>query len=156
MRCSKSCFLCDLGIVALFDVVEQGAFSGIIFLLTGQRNFVFTSPLARYRFLQPMSVSIFTLNTAAACANERPSSVYSITLSLKSLSYDIACVYCFCLYYKAISYIEGRAAKSGRLRSRAACRNSSVKYGVYRTGRPCLQCRIILSVFGKGKRVRAV
>ena len=76
MRCSKSCYLCDLGIVALFDVVEQGAFSGIIFLLTGQRNFVFTSPLARYRFLQPMSIPIFTLNTAAASANVRPLGIH--------------------------------------------------------------------------------
>ena len=47
--------------------------SGIIFLLTGRRTFIFTSPVALYRFLQPMSVPIFTLNTAAACANVWPS-----------------------------------------------------------------------------------
>ena len=32
------------------------SFPGIIFLFIGQRTFIFTSPVALYRFLQPMSV----------------------------------------------------------------------------------------------------
>ena len=66
-----------------------GVFSGIIFLLIAQRTFVFTSPVAFYRFFQSIIVLIFTLNTAAVCVNEWLSCVYSIAYSLKALSYDI-------------------------------------------------------------------
>ena len=66
-----------------------GVFSGIIFLLPGQRTFVFMSPVAFYRFFQSIIVLIFTLNTAAVCVNEWLFCVYSIACSLKALSYDI-------------------------------------------------------------------
>jgi|GEM_PF-6306617 len=52
-------------------------------------SFVFTSPVAFYRFFQSIIVLIFTLNTAAVCVNEWLSCVYSIACSLKALSYDI-------------------------------------------------------------------
>ena len=68
-----------------------GVFSGIIFLLPVQRTFVFTSPVAFYRFFQSIIVLIFTLNTATVCVNEWLSCVYSIACSLKALSYDITC-----------------------------------------------------------------
>ena len=68
-----------------------GVFSGIIFLLPVQRTFVFTSPVAFYRFFQSIIVLIFTLNTAAVCVNEWLFCVYSIACSLKALSYDITC-----------------------------------------------------------------
>ena len=70
-------------------VVHGGVFSGIIFLLPGQRTFVFMSPVAFYRFFQSIIVLIFTLNTAAVCVNEWLFCVYSIACSLKALSYDI-------------------------------------------------------------------
>ncbi len=41
MRCSKSCYLCDLELVALFDVVEQGVFFGDDFLVNRTANFHF-------------------------------------------------------------------------------------------------------------------
>ena len=85
MRCCKSRYLCNLE--ALFDstVIEQVVFFRNNFLVTGRRFFIFTSPVARYRFLLPMNVSIFTLNIAAVCANVRPSSIYLIARSLKAL-----------------------------------------------------------------------
>ncbi len=83
---------------------NRACFSGMIFLLTGQRIFILTSPVALYRFLQPMSVPIFTLNTAAACANVWPSSVYLIALNLKSLSYAIQKL------YEIFSYVSRQLA----------------------------------------------
>ena len=41
MRCSKSCYLYDLELVALFDVVEQGGFFGDDFLVDRTANFHF-------------------------------------------------------------------------------------------------------------------
>jgi len=61
MRCSKSCYLYDLKLVPLFDDVEEGVFSRMIFLVPGQLTLVFTPPVASYRFFQSISVLIFTL-----------------------------------------------------------------------------------------------
>ena len=41
MRCSKSCYLYDLELVALFDVVEQGLFFGNDFLVNRTADFYF-------------------------------------------------------------------------------------------------------------------
>ena len=53
-RCSKSCYLCVLELADLFEVVEQVVFSGMIFLLTGQWTFIFTSLVASYCFFQSL------------------------------------------------------------------------------------------------------
>ena len=41
MRCSKLCYLCDLELVALFDIVEQGVFFGDDFLVDRTTDFYF-------------------------------------------------------------------------------------------------------------------
>ena len=41
MRCSKSCYLYDLELVALFDIVEQGMFSMNNFLIDRTADFYF-------------------------------------------------------------------------------------------------------------------
>ena len=41
MRCSKSCYLYDLELVDLFDVVEQGVFFRIDFLVNRTADFHF-------------------------------------------------------------------------------------------------------------------
>ena len=68
------------------------SFSGMIFLLTGRRTFVFTSPVVLYRFFQSIIVLMFTLNTAAVCVNEYPFCAYSSARSLKYPAYNIAWV----------------------------------------------------------------
>ena len=73
MRCSKSCYLCDLERIALFDVVEQGVFWGNDFLIDRTADFYVTSPVASYRIFQTTIVLIFTLNMSAVCVNEYPS-----------------------------------------------------------------------------------
>ena len=90
LRYSKSCYLCDLELVDLFDVIEQVVFFRNIFLVDRTADFHFMSPIASYRFFQAIIVLIFTLNTLAVCVNECPSFAYSSARSLKSLSYDIA------------------------------------------------------------------
>ena len=90
MRCSKSCYLCDLKLVALFDVVEPGVFFGNDFLVNWTAEFRFTLLVASYRFFQTIIVVIFTFNTVAVCINRCPSCAYLSACSLKSLSYDIA------------------------------------------------------------------
>ena len=92
MRCSKSCYLCDLGIVALFDVVEQGVFVWNDFLIDRTAEFCF--------------------HVAACPVSFSPADEYT----------DIYLKYC-------------RSQCQ-----RAASRNSSVKYGAYRTG--CLVCNV--------------
>ena len=46
MRCSKSCYLYDLEVVALFDIVEQGVFSMNSFLIDKAVDFYFHAPVA--------------------------------------------------------------------------------------------------------------
>ena len=41
LRYSKSCYLCDLELVALFDIVEQGVFFGNNFLVNWATDFYF-------------------------------------------------------------------------------------------------------------------
>ena len=90
MRCSKSCYLYDLELVALFDVVEQGGFFGDDFLVDRTTDFYFCVACCLISLFQAIIVLIFTLNTLAVCVNECPSFAYSSARSLKSLSYDIA------------------------------------------------------------------
>ena len=42
LRYSKSCYLCDLELVALFDIVEQGVFFGDDFLVNRMADFYFS------------------------------------------------------------------------------------------------------------------
>ena len=90
MRCSKSCHLYDLELVALFDVVEQGVFFGDDFLVNRTADFYFYVAGCLITLFQAIIVLIFILNTTAVCVNEWPSFAYSSARSLKSLSYDIA------------------------------------------------------------------
>ena len=73
--------------IALFDncILEQGVFFRNNFLVDRTADLHFHVFGYLYRFLQPINVSIFTLNTAAACAM-RGILLYSITRNLKYLS----------------------------------------------------------------------
>ena len=75
MRCSKSCYLCDLELVELFDVVEQLVFFGDDFLVDRTTEFYF--------YAAGCLISPFP-------SNKCPSFAHSSARSLKSLSYDIA------------------------------------------------------------------
>ena len=44
MRCSKSCYLCDLELVDLLDAVEQAVFFRNDFLVDRTRSFILMSP----------------------------------------------------------------------------------------------------------------
>ena len=75
MRCSQSCYLCDLELVALFDIVEQGVFFGDDFLVNRMADFYF--------YVAGCLISPFPTNN---CTNI----YFEHARSLKSLSYDIA------------------------------------------------------------------
>ena len=64
MRCSKSCYLCDLELVDLFNVVEQGVFFRNDFLADRTADFCF---LVSACFVQLSPVNDCT-DTAAACS----------------------------------------------------------------------------------------
>ena len=104
MRCSKSCYLYDLELVALFDVVEQGGFFGDDFLVDRTTDFYFCVACCLISLFQAIIVLIFTLNTLAVCVNECPSFAYSSARSLKSLSYDMR------RFYWIFSYISRQLA----------------------------------------------
>ena len=76
--------MCDLELVALFDntVIEQGVFFRNDFLVNRTADCHFYVAGCLITLFQPMSVSIFTLNTAAASAKVRPSSVYLVAVIL--------------------------------------------------------------------------
>ena len=70
MRCSKSCYLCDLELVALFDVVEQGVFFGNNFLVNRTTDFYF---YVAGCLISPFPTNDYT-DTVAAYANVLPAS----------------------------------------------------------------------------------
>ena len=75
MRCSKSCYLCDLDPIALFDVVEQDMLFRNNFLIYRTADFhlhVAGRPVAT---LSPDKHCTVTLNATATCVNECPSSI---------------------------------------------------------------------------------
>ena len=64
MRCSKSCYLCDLELIALFNVIEVVMFFRNDFLVDLTADFCF---LVSAWFVQLSPVNDCT-NTAAACS----------------------------------------------------------------------------------------
>ena len=76
MRCSKSCYLCDLELVSLFDVVERGVFFRNDFLIDRTASFHFHVAGCSVSFSPTNERTDIYFEYRRSLSNVWPSSVY--------------------------------------------------------------------------------